>query len=161
IQQCLPISKLGWSQGSHTNGVSFNRLGPAVEISYMPQKWEEDMYDANDRKKWNVPEHGSMKAKVHGTVLTVHTPTEAQMKSLKSLTWGFCELFADVPAKFAKDKIGEYETTVLKDPLNYRGLVTHYHVKRGKIDVAGVEFAGIENDVSEMKSVGYNIFRKI
>ncbi len=161
IYQCLPINKLGWSQGSHTNGVSFNGLGPAVELSYQPAKWEEDWYDANDRKKWNVPEHGSHQAKVHGTTLTVHTPTEAQMKSLKSLMWGFSELFPNVPPKFPKDSNGKNITTVLKDPLAYTGFVTHYQLKRGKIDVAGLDFDGIENDVAECGAVGYNIFRDI
>jgi|SRR5690606_14137295 len=159
IYQCLPISKLGYSQGSHTNGVSFNRLGPGVEVSYQPARYEEDWYDPNDRKKWNVPLHDSIKAKIHGTTLTVHLPTEAQMKSLSSLTWGISQLFPDMPMKFPRDSKGEVLTTVLKDPVGYEGICGHFHLKRGKIDPAGIDFKRIESDVDEMKATGYNIFR--
>lgn len=155
IFQCLPMNKLGYSQGSHTNGVSFNRLGPGVELSYMPQRWEGDQYTDALCKRHNVPKHDTKKASVHGTTLTIHVPTVAQMKSLKSLIWGFGELFPNLPATFPRD------TTVLKDPLNYKGLVTHYQLTRRKIDVAGLEFDEIEKDVKEMKDVKYNIFRKI
>lgn len=160
IYQCLPISKLGYSQGRHTDGRSFNDLGPGVEISYMPQRWDADMYDPGDRKKWDVPEHDSKKAPIHGTQMTVHLPTEAQMKSLKSLIWGFSELFPDVPMKFPRDG-DDYLYTVLKDPVGHKGIVNHYNLKRGKIDCAGLDLKSIEDDVEEMKGVGYNIFRQV
>lgn len=148
IYQCLPINELGWSQGSHTNGVSFNRLGPGVEICYQPQKWEDEMYDSNDRAKWKVPEHKHTKADIHGTKMNVYLPTDAQMKSVKHLVWGFCELFPDVPVKFPRDNKGKVITTVLNDPLNYKGLIGHFHLKRGKIDPAGIDFDDIENWVT-------------
>jgi len=161
IYQCLPIYKLGWSQGSHTNGVTFNSLGPGVELSYQPARFQEDWYDAHDQKKWKVPLHDSTKAKIHGTTLSVHLPTEAQMKSLCSLMWGFSELFPDIPMTFPKNSSGEVLTTVMKDPLKYKGACGHFHLRRGKIDPAGIDFDRVEKDVAEMKSVGYNIFRKI
>jgi len=160
IHQCLPISKCGYSQGT-LKGKSFNGLGPGVELSLMPQRWENDMYDAGDQKKWNVPPHPQGKGKVHGTTLSLHLPTEAQMKSLKSLIWGFSELFPDVPAQFPRDDNGNYTLTQLKDPHSYKGLCNHYNLKRSKIDCAGLDLEGIEKDVAEMKLVGYNIYRKI
>jgi hypothetical protein len=57
IYQCLPILYAGWSQG----GV-YNNMGPGVEISYMPQAWERDMYTTLNQKKWNVPSHGTVSA---------------------------------------------------------------------------------------------------
>jgi len=149
IYQCLPISKLGWSQGRHTNGQSFNGLGPGVELSYMPQLYETDMYDAGDRKKYDVPEHDNVKAPIHGTKLSVHLPTDAQMKSLKHLTWGFCELFPDVPSTFPKDSDNVTLTTVMEEPLDYTGLAGHFHLRRGKIDPAGLDFESVEGFVNE------------
>jgi len=160
IYQCLPISKLGWSQGS-LNGRSFNGLGPGVELSFMPQAWDDEMYDAGDQAKWNVPPHEKTKGRVHGTTLTVYKPTEAQMKSLKCLIWGFSELFPDVPAEFPKDDSGNLITGQLKKPHDYKGLCNHYNLRRAKIDCAGLDTESIEDDVAEMKALGYNIFRTI
>lgn len=159
VYQCLPISKLGWSQGS-INGRSFNGLGPGVEVSYMPQAWETDMYDPGDRRKWDVPEHPNTRAPVHGTTLKVHLPTEAQMKSVKSLIWGFSELFPNVPMEFPKEN-GKRITTQIKKPFDYKGLCSHYHLRRGKIDTCGLDEESIEKDVDEMKAVGYNIYRQL
>ena len=150
IYQCLPINHGGYSQGG-----KFNALGPGVEISYMPQLWDNDMYDPNDRKKWDVPEHPQGTGYVHGAKLKVHLPTEAQINSLKSLIWGFSELFPNVPATFPKDASGKYITGVLKNATNYTGLVNHYNLTRGKIDAAGLDLADIEQGVADRKQVGY------
>jgi len=148
IYQHLPINKLGWSQGRHTDGTSFNSMGPGVEMAMMPQLYDADMYDAGDRKKWDVPEHGNTVAPIHGTTLKVHTFTDAQMKSLNHLIWGFCELFPDVPSTFPRDGNNESLTTVMENPTEYSGLVTHYQLRRGKIDCCGLDFASIEGFVN-------------
>ncbi len=150
IYQCLPIVYAGWSQGG-----SFNGLGAGVEISYMPQKWEADMYDANDQKKWKVPPHDSIKAPINGTYLNVHLPTKAQMESLYQLIWGYCELFPDVKAEFPKDENGNYVTKLLKKPKDYVGLVNHYNIAKGKIDAAGLDLEKIEKEVATRKKLGY------
>lgn len=154
IHQCLPIMYAGWSQGS-SGGRSFNSLGPGVEISYMPQKWETDMYDAHDQKKWGVPPHDSVRAPIHGTHMTVHLPTKAQMESLYQLIWGYCELFPEIKAEFPKDDNGNYITTVLSKPHDYVGLVNHYNLRRSKIDAAGLDLAKIEKEVAARKLLGY------
>ena len=148
IHQCLPIMHAGWSQGV-SGGRSFNTLGPGVEISYMPQKWETDMYDEHDQKKWGVPPHDSIKAPIHGTHMTVHLPTDAQMESLYKLIWGYCKLFPDIKAQFPKDNNGKYITTVLNKPHDYVGLLNHYNLRRSKIDAAGLDLAKIEKKVAE------------
>lgn len=150
IYQCLPIELCGYSQGP-----GLNALGPGVELSYQPQAWTEDWYDPNDRKKWDVPEHTSTTATVHGQKLKVHLPTKAQMNSLKALIWGFCELFPDVPHTFPKDANGNYLSTVLKDPKTYTGLCNHYNLTREKIDAAGIDLKDVEEEVKKMLNLGY------
>lgn len=150
IYQNLPIQHAGWSQGT-----GLNALGPGVEISYMPNAWDEDMYDENDQKKWNVPPHPTTTAIVHGTKLKVHLPTDAQMNSLYQLIWGYCELFPDIKPEFPKDKYGIPLTTNLGNTHTYTGLVNHYHLKRGKIDAAGIDMALIEKEVKSRLRTGY------
>ena len=83
------------------------------------------------------------------------------MKSISSLAWGFSELFPDVPAKFPRDDKGAVMTTVLKNPVGYKGLVGHFMLRREKIDPAGCDFERVEKDVEEMKATGYNMFRRM
>lgn len=150
IYQCLPIMYGGWSQG----GV-YNNLGPGVEISYMPQAWEGDQYGILARQKNKVPEHETGLGQVHGTKLKVHLPTKAQMASLLQLMWGFSELFPEVPTKFPRTVQGFPMSTTLPDPEKYSGFVTHYHLKRGKIDVAGLDMEMIEHEVQLRKKLGF------
>lgn len=150
IYQCLDIKHGGWSQG----GV-FNNMGPGVEISYMPQAWEKNMYTPWARKKWDVPEHDTVRAPVHGTTLKVFLPTQAQMASLLQLLWGFVELFPHVPAKFPRTVQGFHSTTKLADPTQHTGFVSHYHLKRSKIDTAGLDYDMIEEEVELRKQLGF------
>jgi len=151
IYQCLPIQHGGWSQGG-----KFNALGAGVEISYMPQKWSHpNLYSKTNRKKYDVPDHDTVTAPIHGTKLKVFLPTKAQMNSLKALIWGYTELFPKIPSKFPRDKNGNYITTVLSEPEKYTGLVNHYHLKRGKIDTAGIDMKEIEEIVDSMHRLGY------
>lgn len=151
IYQNLPIMYAGWSQGT-----GLNDIGAGVEISYMPQAWEDgSLYSDYNCKKWNVPKHETTIAPVHGTKLKVFIPTKAQINSLKRLIWGFSELFPDIPMQFPKNSDGSFITTVLKNPKNYTGLANHYHLKRSKIDTAGLDMKDIEETVAEMKKWGY------
>jgi len=151
IYQLLPIMHAGWSQGA-----GCNTLGPGVEISYMPQAWENPgLYSDYNQKKWDVPPHETTTGLVHGSKLKVFLPTKAQIASLKCLIWGFSELFPDVPVEFPKDSNGNYITTVLPDPKVYVGLANHYNLKRSKIDTAGLDLANIEEDVRAMKKWGF------
>ena len=150
IYQCLDCKHAGWSQGG-----KFNSLGPGVEISYMPQAWEKNMYSAYSQKKWRVPPHETMVAPVHGTKLKVHLPTNAQIESLYQLLWGFSELFPNVPAKFPRTTQGFPITTKLEKPEEYVGFVSHYHLKRSKIDTAGLDYEKIEEEVASRKKWGF------
>jgi hypothetical protein len=150
IYQCLDIKHGGWSQG----GV-YNNMGPGVEISYMPQAWEKDMYTPWVQRQRNVQPHETVVAPVHGTRLKVFLPTKAQMASLIRLMWGFVELFPHVPAKFPRTVQGFHATTKLADPTQHTGFVSHYHLKREKIDVAGLDMDQIEEDVEQLTQFGF------
>jgi len=150
VYQHLDLCHSGWSQGQ-----GFNQLGPGVEIAYMPQAYQADMYSVWNRKKYNVPFHDATVAPVHGSKLRVFLPTEAQMKSLVHLCWGIAELFPNIPPVFPKTSSGDYLTTVLPNPHNYSGFISHYHLKRGKIDVAGLDYDRVETEVGERKRWGY------
>lgn len=150
IYQCLPIMYGAWSQG----GV-YNNMGPGVEISYMPQAWEKDMYTPADIKKWNVQPHETVTGTVHGTKLKVHLPTKAQIASLLQLMWGFTELFPHVPAKFPRTPQGFLVTTKLQNPETYSGFVNHFHLTRDKLDTFGLDMEMIEKEVQLRKQIGY------
>ncbi len=151
IYQCLPIMYGGYSQGS-----AFNSLGPGVEISYMPQYWErQDLYSSYNCKKYDVEPHKTATVPIHGTKLKVHLPSDAQIKALKALLWGFSELFPTIPPQFPKTSDNKYITTVLKDPIHCLGFLNHYHLKRGKIDTAGLDMKDIEESVQKMRKWGY------
>jgi hypothetical protein len=150
IYQNLPIMSGAWSQGD-----KFNNLGPGVEIAYMPQAWEKDMYSLIARTKNGVPAHDTTTVSVHGTKLKVFLPTKAQMASLIQLIWGFVELFPNVPAKFPRTNQGYFMTTQLTNPVQYNGLVSHYHLRREKIDAAGIDYQLIEDEVAKRRKVGF------
>lgn len=150
IYQCLPIEYSGWSQGT-----GLNDRGPGVEISYMPNAWEGDCYTVYKQNKWGVPGHDMAIAPVHGTTLKVHLPTKAQIASLLQLIWGFVSLFPNVPAKFPRTNQGFPMTTKLSKPEDYVGLVNHYHLKREKIDTAGLDMEMIEAELAKRQRVGF------
>jgi hypothetical protein len=150
IYQTLDIKNGAWSQGG-----AFNNMGPGVEISYMPQAWEKDMYTPWLRQKWKVQPHETVIAPVHGTKLKVHLPTKAQIASLLQLMWGFIELFPYVPAKFPRTPHGFHVTTKLDKPEQYTGFVNHYHLKRSKIDTVGLDMEMIEKEIETRRKCGF------
>jgi hypothetical protein len=151
IYQCLDLKHGGWSQGAGCNG-----LGPGVEISYMPQAWsDQHAYSERRRNRYGVGEHEQAMAPIHGRKMRVFLPTPAQMNSLYQLIWGYSELFPDIPMTFPRGDAGEPLTKVLKAPKEYSGLLQHYHIKRSKIDAAGLDMKRIEEEVAQRKKVGY------
>jgi hypothetical protein len=151
IYQCLDIQHGGWSQGGGCNG-----LGPGVEISYMPQAWsDQHAYSKARQARYGVGPHEQRMADIHGTRMRVFLPTQAQMNSLYQLLWGYSELFPGIPMAFPRDNAGKPLTTVLKAPKEYTGLLQHYHIKRGKIDAAGLDMEQIEDAVARRKRLGY------
>lgn len=150
IYQCLPIMYGAWSQG----GI-YNNMGPGVEISYMPQAWEKNMYTEADINKWKVQSHDTTMATVHGVKLKVHQPTKAQINSLLQLMWGFTELFPNIPAKFPRDSNGNFCTTKMEKPELYSGFVNHYNLTRDKMDTFGLDMEMVEKEVSIRKQTGF------
>jgi len=150
VYQCLDMKHGGYSQGP-----GLNALGPGVELAYMPQAWEKNMYSAWAQKKYDVPPHDTVTAPVHGTKLKVYLPTESQMNALYSLIWGFSVLFPDVPLEFPKNAQGAHITTKLDNPEAYTGLCSHYHLRRSKIDTAGLDYEEMERELSIRKRIGF------
>jgi hypothetical protein len=150
IYQNLDCKHAGWSQGT-----GLNALGPGVEISYMPNAWEGDKYTFLARQKHNVPVHETGIGSVHGVKLKVHLPTKAQINSLIQLMWGFSELFPNVPPVFPRTAQGFPVLTKLTNPAEYTGFVTHYHLKREKVDIAGLDMEMLEKEVGVRKQTGY------
>lgn len=150
VYQCLDLCHAGWSQGAGCND-----LGPGVEISYMPQAWEKNMYSIWAQKKYNVPAHETTIAPVHGTKLKVYLPTKAQMASLLQLMWGFVELFPHVPATFPRNPQGFHTHTKLAEPTKYTGLCSHFHLKRSKVDTAGLDHQMIEDEIAKRQKWGF------
>lgn len=150
VFQVLDIQKAGWSQGGKLNG-----LGAGVEISYMPDCFDHpDRYSAANIAKYKVQPHDSVVAPIHGTKLKVFLPTQAQINSLIQLQFGYCSLFPlTVPEYPRKD--GQILTTKLADPMSYKGLVSHFHLDRNKIDAAGLDFENIEKEVKLRLKLGY------
>jgi hypothetical protein len=151
IYQCLDVSKGGYSQGPGLNG-----LGPGVEIAYMPQAWENpNLYSAANRARYGVQNHDTTTATVHQAKLKVFLPSDAQMKSLVQLMWGFAELFPEVPRKFPRNAQGLPLEGKLTDPKSYTGFAQHFHLRRSKIDAAGIDPINLEKQVQNRLKWGY------
>lgn len=163
IYQTLDIQHVAFCQGKHKDGRSLNPVGISTEICYMPQYYEnKNLYSSANIKKYNITDdHPVVKAPVHGTNLSVHTPSEAQYKALCSLYWGLNNLFPNITAQFPRDSKNNYLTTALSDPFKYTGFVDHRQLTKRKADCCALNFRRIETDVKEMLDVGYNIYRQI
>lgn len=149
IYQCLDLINYGWSQGNGCNG-----LGAGVEVSYQGGAWAKNFYTPALVKQYKVQNHEMVTAPIHGTKTKVFLPTEAQMNSLYNLIWGYCELF-EIPAKFPRDNKGNFLVTNLKDPTEYKGLLNHYNISRGKMDTAGLDLQRIEDEVELRLKFGF------
>lgn len=163
IYQTLDIQHVGFCQGSHTNGTSFNDIGISTELIYFPQYYEnKTLYTPDTVKRLGgTTDHPVVRGDIHGTKLSVHTPSTAQYRSLCSLLWGISNLFPNIPQTFPKDENGNRITTVVDDPLNYEGLCSHYHLTRRKIDCCSLNEELIENELEEFSKAGYQIYRQI
>jgi N-acetyl-anhydromuramyl-L-alanine amidase AmpD len=149
VFQCLDCTHGGWTQGG-----SFNTSARGVELSYMPQAWEnKNLYSDANIKKWDVQPHEMKVGKVHGVNMNVFLPTEAQMKSLYQLLWGITQLFPDIPTKFPRDNEGNFLLTTLPKGSTFTGFINHYNVTRDKIDTCGLDLQTIEQEVEKRKQV--------
>ena len=150
IYQCLDIKDCGWSQGI------CNATGAGVEISFMPQAWENpNLYSEANKQKHSVPEHLIDYDTVHGRKLKIFKPTQAQVNSLIQLIWGYCELFPNINIKFPRDNNGNLIKTSINKPEQYNGILNHYNITNKKIDTLGLSLEYIETEVGNRKLVGY------
>lgn len=147
VYQNLDMMHSGWSQGP-----GLNNLGIGIEMAYMPNLWEKDFYTPELQRKHNVPDHPRSTATVHGTKLRVFLPTQAQLNSLYALLHGILTLFPNIPPTFPREE-GKLVYTQLKKPQEYSGLANHYHLRRDKLDAAGVDMIEIENYIANQRSL--------
>lgn len=149
IYQCIPILHAGWSQGQ-----GLNSLGPGVEIAYQPDAWDHPTrYSPENVTKLGCQKHDTATTVVHGQRLKVFLPSEPQMNALRRLAHGFSKLFPDVPMRFPKDANGKPLTTNLKAPEAFTGMVNHFHLKREKIDAAGIDMQRFEDSLLFMDRI--------
>jgi hypothetical protein len=150
VYQCLDLKHGAWSQGSGCNGI-----GAGVEIAYMPDAWDHpNRYSEANRGAHGVPDHEVTMGEVHGVKLKVFLPTEAQIKSLVQLIWGYTNLFP-IPLTFPKKEDGSYILTTLPNPTEFSGLLNHYNINRQKVDTVGLDLADIESRLSAQTELGY------
>lgn len=141
IYQCLDIKDFGQSQGE------FNRRGPGVEISYLPEAWSRpNAYSEHNRKRFGCEPHDVVQDIVHGTTLKVYAPSAAQIEAVINLTVGICQLYPAVDSHFPKGPDGKAARTIVKNP---KGLLAHSMITRNKIDPSGFPFEYVEQTVTQ------------
>jgi hypothetical protein len=151
VYQSLRLDQSGFSQGKcDITAKSMNTNSVGIEIVY------KGLYENNKWYKGRAGSsaHPSVVAPIHGTTMHVNLPSEAQYRALALTIWGSAKLL-DIPLNFCKD------TTRIKDPVNFEGIICHFQLTKRKIDPAGIDMNRIEKDVKELDSVGYNIWRNI
>lgn len=144
VHQCMDMRDIGYTQGA------VNKTSVGVEIAYMPQFWDNpSLYSHANQKRHSVKSHPIKEDSVRGHRFKCFAPTQAQINSLIHLAHGVCHILPDIPRKFPKEN-EEYFKGTLKNPNNFAGLVTHYHVSGYKIDALGLDFKEIEDGVEKL-----------
>jgi hypothetical protein len=154
IYQCLDIKDGGYSQKtpSYTGCPQnyFNTFGAGIEICLNPVAFQKpDLYSETNQQKYHVTPHTVIDERVHGAAFKVFAVTEAQMKSLAKLTNGYLQLFPNVPGKFPRDAVGNYNKLYMKDLLSFTGLINHYNLDKDKVDCMGLDLKAIEDYCTE------------
>lgn len=144
IHQTMDMRDIGYTQGS------VNETSVGVEISYMPQYWDNpSLYSESNKKRHKVQDHPIKTDYVRGHKFRCFAPTQAQINSLIHLAHGIIHILPNMPRKFPKEN-GKYFRGTLDNPNAHAGLVTHYHVSSYKIDALGLPFKEIEQGVEKL-----------
>jgi hypothetical protein len=146
IYQCADIKDACWSHGP------LNRAGPGVEISYMPQAWQDpNLYSERIQQKYDVLPHKLVEDMIRGHKFSkVFAPTDAQVKACARLLWGFSELFPDVKAEFPKRSNGEYIKAKIDNP---NGFLNHYNITNRKVDAMGLDLEWLESEIERLRKL--------
>ncbi len=144
IYQCIDIKDAGWSHGP------LNRQGSGVEIAYHPEAWENpNLYSKANIEKFAVQPHEIIIDKVFKADKKVFAPTEAQVKAVIRLMWGYSELFPYVRAEFPKDADGKIIRGIVPEP---KGFLLHSNFNPQKCDPVGLPLETIEQEILKLKN---------
>lgn len=145
----------------------YNVYGPGVEISYMPQYWENPhLYSEYYQKEHGVPKHKVVLDTIHGCRYQAFAPTDAQIEACARLIWGFGKLFPDIKMQFPR-KNGKIYKGKMKDPHKFKGLISHFNITTNKIDPLAYPFEHVEKRIQELdkenkkREVNYNLISKL
>ena len=144
IFQCADIKEACWSHGP------LNRQGAGVEISYHPECWQDpNLYSKANIEKFAVQPHEIITDKAFGVDRKVFAPTEAQVKAVIRLMWGYSELFPFIRAEFPKDADGKIIRGIIPEP---KGFLLHSNFNPQKCDPLGLPLEMVEQEVLKLKN---------
>lgn len=141
IYQCADVKDACFSHNY------MNDFGPGVEISYMPQAWSHPhLYNEANQKILGVQPHNIVMDEVHGVKLKCFAPTDAQIASAIHLMYGVCKACPRVLPEFPKQN-GKTVKTTIKNPT---GLLSHFMIKKEKVDPLGFPYELAEQTIKEL-----------
>ena len=133
IYQTMDIHDIAW----HAGGRAWNNASVGVEISNAYYTKYQDWYG-----KHGHGERPVIRGYVHGAHLKPHLGFyDIQMKAAQAL-WMAIHRTCQVPLECPEDDTsGENWTTVYQPAadMTFRGIIHHYHLKKNKIDCAGMD----------------------
>ena len=133
IYQTMDIQDIAWHAGSK----AWNEASVGVEITNAYYTKYNDWYEKNGHGKRPV-----IRGKVHGYYLKPHLGFyDIQMKAAQAL-WMAIHRACRVPLECpTDDATGEFWTSVHQPSadLSFSGIIHHYHLKKNKIDCAGMD----------------------
>ena len=141
IYQALDTQHSAW----HAGGRKWNRSSIGVEISNAYYTKYQNKYVSRgfgERPIWDKAEvHGSKQKPFLGFY-------DVQIQALKAL-YKAVHNATGIPLETPLDKNGEMLTTVSKEAAanRFKGFISHFHLKRSKIDCAGLDIKKILEEI--------------
>lgn len=133
--QFLDLSKhVGWHAGN--SAVNRNSIGVSLSNAVYTK------YQSYYERRWGS--RPVIEATVHNKDHTLLGYYDAQIETATKLTRFINNTFS-IPF------LSPDTTTIIDDPEGYRGHLAHYHITKGKWDVAGFPFAQILEDAQDGK----------
>ncbi len=149
IHQTLDMREIAYCTG----GVNESSVG--VEISLMPQYWENSsLYSESNQKRWKVTPHPVVTDTISGHKFKCHGPTESQVNSLTALITGVRHILPDMPGTFPRTPNGKFRKGVIPGGLSawkkHTGIINHYNASKvGKIDCMGLDLKALEAELKK------------
>ncbi len=144
IYQTMDMNEVAW----HAGGRTWNNESVGVEITNAYYKKHQQWYmkqGHGQRPYW----YGNVHGKHYGPFLGFY---DVQLQALKAL-WRAIEGATSVEWQCPKDPTGGVWTTVSPEASSgsYRGIVSHYHLKKSKIDCVGLDIPTLIDEAKDGK----------